>query len=207
MKPTRRQAQLTHSRKSWDRCANTVHPFSGTARHADIQRKLEQFKDSSRQNAAQRGKAASTITSLKAANAKIDVAFADLPKLRAERDRLAADLDTLKQERDGLRSMPHARPVRGKKGQPGRWQLLLPHWDVECGDYELPVLDVHVLRKSRKDRGARPGGVEFHVLLQLLMLKIPAVFKVAFERVGDLVALMLERLRICKLSRCAPQPH
>ena len=33
------------------------------------------------------------------------------------------------------------------------------------------------------------------------------MFEVAFERVGDLVALVLERLRICKLSRCAPQPH
>lgn len=176
-----------------------------TAEHVEVKRQLADYRERNRQNAAKLGKAAITIRELKAAGGKGDAALAATPELRAEGERLVAKVDSLTQELAALRCMPHTRPVRARKGQPGRWQLILPHWDAETSDYELPVLDVHVQRNSRKG-GAAPGGVEFHVLLQLLMLEIPALFEVAFDRVGDLVALVLKRLRICKLSRCAPYP-
>lgn len=163
---------------------------------------LTDVQHANRQHAAQLAKRKLELETAQAAGGSDAKRL--LKEVTAELERHQAVFKSTAGAAQAYFTMPHSRLVPGRKGAAGKWTLELPAWDAAEGEYALPVLDVLVKRKGSD--GTHCGGREFHVLVHLLVCEIAAVFEVAWDRIGDLVALVLRRLRICEVSECAPIP-
>lgn len=170
-------------------------------RVAELELKLAEARQSSRQSAAQLG--ISKHKAARDASVVVDERQLKLRELRTEKWNLMRKVQSLQQQLGFLHQYPHVEQVRGK-GAADELELKLPLWEELDGTVQLPQFSARApygVQRQRQDGMGACGGEQVHCLLLLLAAELAGKYRVGWERTLEVVATVLQRLRICELVR------